>query len=152
MTVLAWGIFVINFITGFFAYLSLTKHKKVIECHTGMNIAMTATGVLGLIIGITLAIQFPNYYTSITIVSTFLCIIVGIFFGTLGDLQTIVAGISSGIMMGFMSPMIGAMTPSPIVLLLFTTLICVLSFWLLCYSVKIVAKMSSEEVEKSEGF
>jgi hypothetical protein len=150
MTILVWVIFVINFIMGFFAYLSLTKHKKVIECHTGMNIAMTATGVLGLIIGLTLAIQFPSYYANITIVSTLICIIVGIFFGTLGDLQTIVTGISSGIMMGFMSPMIGAMTPSPIVLLLFTTLISALSFWFLCYSVKIVAKVSSEEVQKWE--
>ncbi|HWL11884.1 MAG TPA: hypothetical protein VNQ57_02760 [Ureibacillus sp.] len=95
---------------------------------------MTSSGVMGIAIGTLLGYAFPAHYTLITIIATLLAILVGAFFGALVDYQTLLTGVSSGLMAGFMGPMIGVVADFSLVM--FCTLLVYVIFGLLCFSVR----------------
>jgi len=116
------------------SYSFFRKMKYLISYHLGMNIAMTSSGVMGIAIGTLLGYAFPAHYTLITIIATLLAILVGAFFGALVDYQTLLTGVSSGLMAGFMGPMIGVVADFSLVM--FCTLLVYVIFGLLCFSVR----------------
>lgn len=99
-----------------------------------MNIAMTSSGVMGIAIGTVLGYSFPSEYTLITIVTTFIAVLLGAIFGALVDYQTLLTGISSGLMAGIMGPMIGVVADFG--LIAFCTVLVYSIFALLCFSIR----------------
>ena len=89
----------------FYGYL--LKIKKRIGFQLGMNISIVMGGMAALLSGVLLIIQFPFHFTFITMISTVAGLTVGAFFGLLFDYQTFVTGLTNGIIIGLMSPMIG---------------------------------------------
>ncbi|MEH7239235.1 hypothetical protein [Bacillus sp. JJ1562] len=101
-------LFVCNFFVAAFLYLYLYKVRKLIGFQLGMNIAIIIGGMMAIVSGILLIIQFPFHYTEVTIASTLLGMIIGGIYGAMFDYQTFLTGFTNGLMMGIMSPMIGA--------------------------------------------
>lgn len=135
MTVsLVWIMFICYFAVASVSYNYLYKSRKLISYHFGMNIAMTASGVMGIGCGMILAQQFPLQYSTVTIISTLIAVTIGALFGSLVDYQTLITGIASGIMAGIMGPMVGVV--ADLLLLLFVTILVFVSFTLLCFSLR----------------
>jgi len=99
-----------------------------------MNLAMLSSGMMGIAIGTILGHAFPAHYTIVTIFSTFIAILIGAIFGALVDYQTLLSGISGGLMAGIMGPMIGVVADFG--LITFCTILVYLTFALLCFSVR----------------
>ncbi|WP_257535967.1 hypothetical protein [Metabacillus litoralis] len=97
-----------NLVVMFLAYIYFYKRRKLIGFHLGMNIAMVAGGSLAIGTGVILINQFPLHFLEITIIATLTGLIIGSLFGGLFDYQTLLTGFINGLMMGIMSPMIGA--------------------------------------------
>jgi hypothetical protein len=129
-----WVVFCSYFVTALVSYFYLRKSRNLISYHFGMNIAMTASGVMGISCGIILGNQFPLYFSEVTIICLVISIGVGAIFGSLVDYQTLVTGVSSGIMAGVMGPMLGIAAEFPLIVI--ATLLVFLSFGLLCFSLR----------------
>lgn len=114
-------------------YLYVRKNKRLIGFQLGMNICVAMGGMVALFMGVLLIQQFPFHFTWITIISTLVGMMAGALYGILFDYQTFVTGLTNGVVIGLMSPMIGTIIDMPIVfnwfihgffiLLLFTIII-----------------------------
>ncbi|KMY43264.1 hypothetical protein AC622_02500 [Bacillus sp. FJAT-27916] len=122
------------FIVCFVSYSFLYKVRNLIGYHLGMNLAMSSSGVMGIAVGTVLGFTFPGYYTEVTIFTTAIAMIIGAFFGALVDYQTLLSGISSGLMAGIMGPMIGVV--ADLGLITFSTVLVYFTFGLLCFSIR----------------
>ncbi|MFI2859164.1 hypothetical protein ACH6EH_18870 [Paenibacillus sp. JSM ZJ436] len=118
-------------------YVYLKKLKNLIGYHLGMNISMTISTVSALSLGPLWAFQFHHHSSWITMIVTLAAMTIGMLFGALVDYQTVVTGISSGIMAGLMGPMIIMHSFDPIPLLCFTLFLFFFSLIMLCTSVKV---------------
>jgi len=98
-------------------YIFVHKHKRLIGFQLGMNIAITAGGFMAISTGIILIMVYPFFYTSVTILSVLISLLVGGFFGILFDYQTALTGFVNGVMMGLMGPMVGALIDNQILFL-----------------------------------
>lgn len=134
MDILLTIILVSYLVVCFVTFSFLKRVKNLIGYHLGMNIAMLSSGVIGISVGTVLGYAYPEHYTVITIVATLIAIIVGVLFGSLVDYQTLLSGVSGGMMAGIMGPMIGMV--ADLGLLTFCTVLLYLSFGLLCFSVR----------------
>ncbi|MBM7580494.1 hypothetical protein [Jeotgalibacillus terrae] len=76
--------------------------------HLGMNITMITGGFTGLITGAVLIDYFPFYFIAMTILSAVTGACVGAVNGLFYDSQSALTGLSNGLMMGLMGPMLGA--------------------------------------------
>lgn len=94
-------------------YLYLLRIKKRIGFQLGMNISMVMGGMTALLSGVLLILQFPFHFTLITIISTLVGLTAGALFGLLFDYQTFVTGLTNGLIIGLMSPMIGTVIELP---------------------------------------
>ena len=94
-------------------YLYLRRIKKLIGFQLGMNISIVMGGMIALLSGVLLILQFPFHFTLITIISTLAGLLAGALFGLLFDYQTFVTGLTNGIVVGLMSPMIGTVIEMP---------------------------------------
>lgn len=121
-------------IIGFYMYLR--KIKKLIGFQLGMNISVVMGGLVSLLFGVLLIIQFPFHFTLITIIATSLGMITGGSFGKLFDYQTFVTGLTNGMVVGLMSPMIGTVLEMPIVFVWFMHIFFVLSLITILISIK----------------
>jgi hypothetical protein len=82
-----------------------------------MNIAITAGGFTAVSTGIILIMVYPFFYTSVTILSVLIGLLIGGFFGLLFDYQTALTGFVNGLMMGLMGPMVGALIDDQVLFL-----------------------------------
>lgn len=98
----------INFFILLGSYVYFFKRRKLIGFHLGMNIAMVAGGSASIGTGVILINQFPFHFLEVTVITTITGIFAGSVFGGLFDYQTLLTGYINGLMMGIMSPMIGA--------------------------------------------
>lgn len=134
-------LFIITNVTlcvGIFAgYMHLRKLRNLIGYHLGMNISMTVSTVSAIAFGGLWGLQFPYYATWVTIIVTIFSMVVGMFFGALVDYQTIVTGVSGGIMAGLMSPMIVMHSQHPVPILIFCIFLFFFAIFMLCTSVKV---------------
>lgn len=128
----------IHLLLDFFSFRYFWKYRKIIDCHTGMNIAMTVGGLMSILIGIALISLFPTHYTLTTLIAMGAGMLIGLLFGLVGDLQAVIAGISCGLMNGLMSPMVAAMVPQPFQLLIMVAIIQALLLGLLCFSIQVL--------------
>ena len=103
-------------VLGFYVYLR--RIKKLIGFQLGMNISIVMGGMIALLSGVLLILQFPFHFTLITIISTLAGLVVGALFGLLFDYQTFVTGLTNGMVIGLMSPMIGTVIEMPVVVCL----------------------------------
>jgi len=130
-----WLLWLLSYaVTAGLSYRYLYKSRRLIGYHFGMNLAMLASGVIGLAVGVLLGAQFPALFAEMTIVSTVVAVAVGMWFGALVDYQTMLTGVTGGVMSGLMGPMIGVMANHADSLLLFCSALVYLCFGLLCYS------------------
>lgn len=97
-----------------FFYLYLRKRKERISYTLGMTSSMAVGGLIALLTGILLILQFPFHFTYITMFSAFSGGIVGAFYGRLVDEGLFVLGLTNGIMIGLMAPMIGTVIEMPV--------------------------------------
>lgn len=88
-------------------YMYLRKIKKLIDFQLGMNISVVMGGMTALLSGVLLILQYPFHFTWITVISTLVGLTAGALFGLLFDYQTFVTGLTNGVVIGLMSPMIG---------------------------------------------
>ncbi|MCM3408555.1 hypothetical protein [Metabacillus litoralis] len=131
-----YGIFIyMNLVVALLTYIHFYKRRKLIGFHLGMNIAMVAGGSIAICTGVILINQFPLHFLEITIIATLTGIIIGSLFGGLFDYQTLLTGFINGLMMGIMSPMIGA-AASGTTFILFLELCMIGAFGLLILSSK----------------
>lgn len=104
-------------VLGLFAYLR--KKKKLIGFQLGMNISIVMGGMVALLSGVLLIQQYPFHFTWITIISTLSGMMTGAFYGILFDYQTFVTGLTNGVLVGVMSPMIGTVIDMPFIFICF---------------------------------
>ncbi|QUW23526.1 hypothetical protein JSQ81_08510 [Sporosarcina sp. Marseille-Q4063] len=102
---------------GFYAYL--LGIKKRIGFQLGMNISIVMGGMTAMLAGVLLISQYPFHFTLITIISTLIGLGVGALFGLLFDYQTFVTGLTNGMVIGIMAPMIGTVIEMPSVFIIF---------------------------------
>lgn len=121
-------------IFGFYMYLQ--RIKKLIGFQLGMNISVVMGGMVSLLFGVLLILQFPFHFTLITIISTLAGMMAGASFGLLFDYQTFVTGLTNGMLIGLMSPMIGTVVEMPIVFVWFMHIFFVLSLITIFVSIK----------------
>ncbi|MBS4192726.1 hypothetical protein KHA94_21525 [Bacillus sp. FJAT-49705] len=88
-------------------YVYLLRIKKLIGFQLGMNISVVMGGMAALLFGVLLILQYPFHFTWITIISTLAGLVTGALFGRLFDYQSFVTGLTNGVIVGLMSPMIG---------------------------------------------
>ncbi|MCM3172333.1 hypothetical protein [Paenibacillus sp. MER 99-2] len=119
------------------SYMYLRRLKNLIGYHLGMNISMTVSTVSALSIGGLWGYQFPYYSTWVTIIATVIAMLIGMIFGALVDYQTIVTGVSGGIMAGLMSPMVVMHSHHPVPILIFCIFLFFFAILMLCTSVKV---------------
>ncbi|OMP66997.1 hypothetical protein [Domibacillus epiphyticus] len=100
-------------------YIYVFRKKKLIGFQLGMNISNVMGGMTALLSGIVLIWQFPFHFTAITILSALTGALTGALFGLLFDYQTFITGLTNGLMIGIMSPMLGAVLEVPFLFLLF---------------------------------
>lgn len=110
---------------GFYVYLF--RNKKRIGCQLGTSISIVMGGMVALLTGVLLILQFPFHFTLITIISALIGLITGALFGLLFDYQSFVTGFSNGMVVGLMSPMIGTVVEIPSVFVW-----CIHGFFALC--------------------
>lgn len=118
----------------FYGYL--LKIKKRIGFQLGMNISIVMGGMAALLSGVLLIIEFPFHFTVITIISTVVGLTVGALFGLLFDYQTFVTGLTNGIIIGLMSPMIGTVIERPTMFIIFLHGFFVFSLLTIFHSIK----------------
>lgn len=115
-------------------FLLIRKEKDRIPFSIGMNISIVMGGMLALLTGVLLIIQYPFHFTVITIVTVLIGGVTGTLFGRLFTNQTSAVGAVNGILVGFMAPMIGAVIEIPSLFVLFTQfLFAFLSLWMLMF-------------------
>ncbi len=117
-------------------YFHIRKIRKLIGFQLGMNIAMVVGGLAALSTGILLILQFPLYFTPVTIVSTFVGMSIGTLFGLLFDYQTALTGFTNGVFMGVMAPMIGALIETYISFIIFLESLLIVSLVLVMISIR----------------
>jgi|GEM_PF-1588226 len=96
---------------GFYSYLRSVK--KMIGFQLGMNISVVMGGMTALLSGVLLIQHYPFHFTWITVISTIFGLLAGALFGLLFDYQTFVTGLTNGVIVGLMSPMIGTVIEMP---------------------------------------
>ncbi|QOR67616.1 hypothetical protein IM538_05600 [Cytobacillus suaedae] len=101
-------IFYGNFILTAMVYFYIYRVRKLIGFQLGMNISILVGGMMGILSGILLISMYPFHFVPVTMVSTLIGLGIGALFGALFDYQTLLTGFSNGLMMGIMSPMLGA--------------------------------------------
>jgi uncharacterized membrane protein YgaE (UPF0421/DUF939 family) len=102
---------------GFYVYL--LRIKKRIGFQLGMNISMVMGGMTAMLAGVLLISQEPFHFIIITVISTFIGLGIGALFGLLFDYQTLVTGLTNGMIIGLMAPMIGTVIEMPTLFILF---------------------------------
>ena len=107
-------------------YLYLRKIRKRIGFQLGMNISIVMGGMIALLSGVLLILQFPFHFTLVTMISTVTGLVVGAIFGLLFDYQTFVTGLTNGIVVGLMAPMIGTVIEMPSIFVW-----CIHVFWVI---------------------
>lgn len=117
-------------------YLYLRRIKKLIGFQLGMNISIVMGGMIALLSGVLLILQFPFNFTLVTIISTLAGLLAGALFGLLFDYQTFVTGLTNGIVVGLMSPMIGTVIEMPSLFVWFIHSFFVLSLITIFISIK----------------
>lgn len=103
----------VNMLVFIMLYVFMSRYRKVVGFHLGMNIAMVTGGMLSLSVGVLLMVQYPFHFIAITFLSTILGMVAGGIFGALFDYQTMLTGLSNGLMVGIMAPMLGAILINP---------------------------------------
>jgi len=121
-------------ILGLYSYLR--KVTTIIGFQLGMNISVVMGGMAALLSGVLLIQQYPFHFTLITVVSTLIGLIVGGLFGLLFDYQTFVTGLTNGVIIGLMSPMIGTVIEMPTMFIIFMHFFFVLCFITIVVSIK----------------
>ena len=117
-------------------YLFLCKIKKLIGFQLGMNISIVMGGMIALLSGVLLILQFPFHFTLVTVISTLAGLLTGALYGLLFDYQTFVTGLTNGIIIGLMSPMIGTVIEMPSLFIWFIHGFLVLSLFTIFISIK----------------
>ncbi|MFZ3591154.1 hypothetical protein ACOI1C_18395 [Bacillus sp. DJP31] len=100
----------INLVATVLLFMYIYRIRSLIGFQAGMNISMVAGGMISIAAGVLLIAQFPLQFAPVTIGTALLGMLVGGAFGVLFDYQTMLTGWANGLMMGFMAPMIGAVT------------------------------------------
>lgn len=121
-------------VLGFYVYLF--RIKKLVGFQLGMNISIVMGGMTALLLGVLLILQFPFHFTSITIISTIAGLTTGGLFGRLFDYQTFITGLTNGMAVGLMAPMIGTVLEMPSVFVSFIHIFFVLSLLTIVISIK----------------
>jgi hypothetical protein len=117
-------------------YLYLREIKKLIGFQLGMNISIVMGGMIALLSGVLLILQYPFHFTLVTVISTLSGLLTGALFGRLFDYQTFVTGLTNGIILGLMSPMIGTVIEMPSLFIWFIHGFFVLSLFTIFISIK----------------
>jgi hypothetical protein len=117
-------------------YMYLFKSRKLIGFQLGMNLANMAGGFFAMVTGVLLIYQFPLKFVTVTIITTLCGMGVGALFGGLFDYQTLLTGYANGLMMGIMSPMVGAAAQNSVPFLMIIELIFAASLFLFMLSIK----------------
>lgn len=117
-------------------YLYLRRIKKLIGFQLGMNISIVMGGMIALLSGVLLILQYPFHFTLVTVISTLAGLLTGALFGLLFDYQTFVTGLTNGIIIGLMSPMIGTVIEMPSLFIWFIQGFFVLSLFTIFISIK----------------
>ncbi|KAA0546573.1 hypothetical protein FZW96_15125 [Bacillus sp. BGMRC 2118] len=126
----------LNFIVLACVYLYLMKVRKLIGFQLGMNISIMTGGFFSIITGVLLIYQYPLKFVMVTIVTTIAGMLVGAAFGALFDYQTILTGYINGLMIGIMSPMVGAAAQNSYLFLSVIELAFIVSIIFLSFSAK----------------
>jgi hypothetical protein len=118
------------------AYMYLFRIRKLVGFQLGMNISNMAGGFIAIVTGVILIYQFPLKFAVVTIITTLIGMIVGALFGALFDYQTLLTGYGNGLMMGIMSPMIGAAAKGNFIFLTFLEGVFIIAILLIVLSGK----------------
>lgn len=117
-------------------YMYLRKIKKRIGFQLGMNTSIFMGGMIALLSGILLIQQFPFHFTLITVISTLAGLLAGALVGLLFDYQTYVTGLTNGIIVGLMAPMIGTVIEMPSVFVWFIHVFFIFGLFTISVSIK----------------
>ncbi|MDQ0218930.1 hypothetical protein ELQ35_10360 [Peribacillus cavernae] len=119
MVSLYFLLFYINILLIGCVLVYIYKLRKLIGFQLGMTISMVAGGFFAFTSGIIFIYVYPFHFLPVTIAATLLGMAVGSIFGSFFDYQTLLSGYSNGLMMGMMSPMVGAVAKNSFLFLSF---------------------------------
>lgn len=100
-------------------YIAIKNYRHLFQFHDRVTVVTLISGFIAMICGVIFIYQFPFHYVNVTIAATLVGIIIGIIFGSIFRDETILTGMTHGMMMGLMAPMIGAATKNSYVFLIF---------------------------------
>jgi hypothetical protein len=119
MAIFYYLLFFINILLIGYIYTYLFGVRKLIGFQLGMTISMVTGGFFAFTTGLIFIYVYPFDFLSVTIAATISGMIVGGMFGSLFDYQTLLSGYSNGLMLGIMSPMVGAVAKNSFLFLSF---------------------------------
>ncbi|MFT4412459.1 hypothetical protein ACLM5H_01240 [Fredinandcohnia humi] len=148
------SLLLLNVTVGYRSYRKLRRKRQIFSDRFAMIIAMTSSMVLTLVIGLLYSFIFPLSLFSTSVYAVITGAIVGILFGSMVKMHSVLAGFSGGTSGGLMGAMVGAVAQDPSLcglpsassmniasnmmsMGIFGTFLTLLSFWLITYSLKV---------------
>jgi hypothetical protein len=102
-----------NSLIGFLGYRFLNKSRLLFSDRFGFIVALTGSGIVGLVTALNLFLLFPSNFTVMSVLNLFIGIAIGIAFGAMLNTQSLIAGFFNGGVGGMMGTMIGAVALDP---------------------------------------
>nr|MBA5586557.1 hypothetical protein [Anaerobacillus isosaccharinicus]QOY38709.1 hypothetical protein AWH56_021280 [Anaerobacillus isosaccharinicus] len=102
-----------NLLMGSLLYLLMFRKRKLFTDRFGMIMASCSSGILSLHLGMIIYFLLPINLAYIVILTTIVGSVIGILFGSLVKLQSVLAGFFYGALGGIMGAMFGAVIENP---------------------------------------
>jgi hypothetical protein len=94
-------------------YIQLFRSRKLFDSRFSMTITFVSTIVYVTFLSMITSFIFKGNFSTLSIYTGLVAIIIGISFGALGNFQSIITGVSSGIIASLMGGMVGAVILNP---------------------------------------
>lgn len=144
----------LNAFIGYRSYVILWRSRKLFSDRYAMNIAMSSSILLSLVLSILCSLILPLPFSAAFVISTISGGVVGILFGAMVKLHSVLGGFFGGVVGGLTGSMVGAVILDPtlcglpavnsanlvsssITFGIFGTILTIISFWLIIYSLKV---------------
>lgn len=146
-------ILITNSLIGWFGFRFLNKSKLLFSDRFGFIVALTGSGISGLVTALNLFLIFPDHFGVMSVLNMLIGISIGVAFGAILNTQSLIAGFFNGGVGGMMGTMIGAVALDPSIcglpvssiaeqssilfLGLFSFFLLSLTFTLLCFALRV---------------
>lgn len=153
MEIFLFIILIANNLIGFLGFQFLNKSRLLFSDRFGFIVALTGSGILGIVTALNLFLIFPDNFGLMSVLNMLIGIAIGVVFGAILNTQSFIAGFFNGGVGGMMGTMIGAVALDPSIcglpsspiteqstmlfLGLFSFFLLSITFTLLCFALRV---------------